>query len=119
RFPFFTVHFTVEEHGRRGGVEVTDVVMDLLVVPLVFAGFGVEGDDRGGEEVVAFAFRADPRGGVGGREGDLVRLRVDRSRVPERGAAVFVGAVVGPGVATRFLRRRGGVEAPVDLAGLR
>ena len=30
--------------------------MDLLVVPFVFAGFGVEGDDRGGEEVFAGAF---------------------------------------------------------------
>src|SRR6201999_720317 len=61
---------------------------------------------------------ADPRGGVGGREVDLAQLRVDRRGIPERGADVLVGAVVRQRVATRFLRRGGGVEAPVDLAGL-
>src|SRR5262249_30114730 len=44
------------EHPRRARrVEVPDVGVDLLEVPLVLAGLVVEGDDRAGEQVVALA----------------------------------------------------------------
>src|SRR4051812_43801718 len=91
-------------------------MVDLLEVPFVFTGFGVEGDDRGREQVFAFAVAAEPRRRVRGREVQHVVVRVDGRGVPDRGAAFFVGAVVGPRVAAVFLRAGRGPEAPFDLA---
>ena len=50
-----TVDLHVEEHHRRGRVEVPDVVADLLEMPPVLARLRVDGDDRVREQVVALA----------------------------------------------------------------
>src|SRR6185312_9951121 len=118
RFDLFAVHFAFEEDGRRRRVVVPEVVVDLLEVAVVFAGFGVEADDRGGEEVFTLTVFAGPRCRVRGGEEQQPGLRVHGRRIPDRGAAGFVGAaVLGPGVATEFARRRGGPEAPFLFAG--
>src|SRR5699024_8759914 len=101
RFHGFAVHFAFEEDGRARGVVVPEVVVDHLVVAVVFAGFGIEADDRGGEEVFTLAVFAGPGGRVRGREEQHPGLRVHRRRVPDRGTARLVRAraVFGPRVA--------------------
>src|SRR5581483_1345592 len=48
----------VDKDGRFGGIPIVEVVRGELVIPLELAGGGVERDDGGGVEVVAFAFVA-------------------------------------------------------------
>src|SRR5690349_10211018 len=94
--------------------------MHLLVVPFVFAGGRVEGDDRGGKEVVPGPFAAVVvRRGVRGREVDHVQVRVDGRRVPDAGAAAFPAVVVlRPALVAGFARAGDRVEAPFDFPGL-
>jgi hypothetical protein len=109
----------VEQDHRVGAVVVPDVVVDLLEVPAMLAGLGVDRDDRGGEQVVARAQVADVvRRGVPGREVQKAQLRVDGRRLPDGSAAGLVGVVVRPALVSDLTGAGHGPEAPVHLAGL-
>src|SRR5437667_297910 len=110
----------IEEHDRAGRVVVPDVVVDLLEVPDVLAGLRLQRDHRRAEQVVALAHRAVViRPAVAGREVEEAELRIERGRVPDRGAAAhrMVGAGR-PGLAATLPRPGQRVPAPLDLAGL-
>src|SRR5438132_11521872 len=110
----------IEEHDRAGRVVVPDVVVDLLEVPDVLAGLRLQRDHRRAVQVVALAHRAVViRPAVAGCEVEEAELRIERGRVPDRGAAAhrMVGAGR-PGLAATLPRPGQRVPAPLDLAGL-
>jgi hypothetical protein len=95
-------------------------VVDFLKVPGIGAGLGVHCEDRGAEQIVAFAHRAVViRPAIAYGEVDQAELRVERRRVPDRcpAARIMVGAGR-PAVAARLAWPRQCVGAPQDLAGL-
>jgi hypothetical protein len=108
----------VEQGGRRSEIVVPDVVMNELLVPELFAGAGVEGNEGVAVEVVAGAVGAVEVVG-GGAEGGVEDAAggVEGEEAPGVGAgAVFVGAG-GPGVAAGFAGAGDGVEGPEQFAG--
>src|SRR5207302_10555454 len=115
------VYFDVEEHDGARRVVVPDVVVDLLEVPAVLPCRGVDGDDRGCEEIVAGPDVAVVVGrGVAGREIQQAELRIDRRCLPDRRAAVLPGAAgLRPGVVTDLAGAGDRVAAPQLLASLR
>ena len=107
----------VEEHWRVGVVVVPDLVVDLLEVPAVLAGLGVERHDRGREQVVAAAHatvRVRPR--VTGRQVDHVQLGVER-RVHPTGASAELPGISFPGLVAKLARCGRDEEFPGYLAG--
>ncbi len=87
-------------------------------MPLQLAGVGIERDDRGGEQVVAFAIGAvvvRPR--IAGAEEHEVLLGIVGARDPDRAAAARIRIGLRPGVAANLARAGHGVEAPDLLAG--
>src|SRR5690606_2872753 len=111
------------------GVEVPFLGGDLLVVPAVFTGVGVERDDGNGEQVVAAlraACRRVPGCTVADTEEHEVGLGVVGHRIPGGSAAPQFPPVAGPGlgghahgVVLEAVGRIAGhrVEAPHELAG--
>src|SRR5260370_40613060 len=90
-------------------------------MPGVLAGLGVPREDRGAEQIVAFAHRPIViRPAIADCEVDEAELRVERRGVPDRrpAATEMVGAGR-PGVPAGLTRRRQRVGPPQDLAGLR
>src|ERR1700726_209909 len=94
-----------------GAVEVPSVVRQFLVVVFELAGIGIEGDDRGGVEVVArpralvLEVRARPvveRRGIGGAPPQRIALSVEGAGHPAAAAARL------PGLMTPSLLRLGG-----------
>src|SRR6267143_1809771 len=110
----------IEEHDRTGRVVVPDVVMDLLEVPHVLAGLRLQRDHRRAVQVVAFPHRPVVIGpAVAGREVEEAELRIERGRVPDRGAAAHrMVRAGGPGLAATLPRPGQRVPAPLDLAAL-
>ena len=108
----------VEQDDGARAVVVPDVVVDLLVVPAVLSGLGVDRDDRGREQVVALALAAvQVGGGVPGGEVEQAELGVDgrASARPERRPS-STRRCPGPRVVARLAGRRDGPEAPLQLA---
>ena len=82
--------------------------------------FGVEGDDRGGEEVVASDVRrrSSPARRWRSRSRSCSVFGFDRRRVPDAGAAAFVGVVVLRARSRgRFRPATGWCRSATDLAG--
>jgi hypothetical protein len=98
----------VEQHDRTCRVIIPDVVMHLLKVPDVFAGLGVQRNDRGAEQIVARARRAVIVGtAITDREVNEPQLRVEGRRVPDRRPAVRVLiAARRPSIGTHLSRPR-------------
>ena len=109
----------VVEQQRGGDVGVPDVVTHDLVVPAPLAGLHVEGEDRGGEQVVAVAqLAAEHRHRVAGREVDHAEVRVDGADEPHAAPAVLPRvAVLRPGLVAELAGPRDDVERPRHLAG--
>ncbi len=81
----------VEQHDGARRVEVPDVVVHLLEVPLQLAGLHVERDDRRGVEVLAGPLATEPVGSrVAGREVEEPEIRIDGGRLPDRRAAAEI-----------------------------
>ena len=128
----------VDQHGRAYGVEIPDVMGDVLEVADVLARLQIERDERVGIEVVARPDRAVEIGrGIADDEIDPLRRQIDRRILPHPAAQRLVGVAVlrqrrllGVDVAVhvapgRVLGRpnadgvlRDGVEAPDELAVL-
>ena len=86
----------VDEDRRARGVEVPDIVRDVLVVPLVLAGVEIDRDERIGIEIVAGANRAiQVRRRIADHEVHRMRLPVDGRRHPHAAAerAIEVAAL--------------------------
>ena len=101
-----SVDHGVKEHDWARCVVVPDVVMYLLEMPDIGAGLGLQRNDRGTEQIVAFPHRPVIIGSaIPGREIDQPKLRVERRRVPDRGSAGYCCAAWGrPGIAAEFVR---------------
>ena len=103
-------------------------------MPFIFAGIGIERDDRGDEEIVALTLTTDfvvPWGAVADADQYLVELAVIDDRVPYSAAAAELAPVAVPRCAGAFYDavrrcaiggcaggRWDGVEAPVEIAGV-
>ena len=92
--------------------------MNLLEVPAVFAGLGLDRDDRRRVEVVALAHGAVEVGaGVTRREVDEAELGIGGRRMPYGAAAVLPDLVVlRPGLVAGLAAARDRVERPHELA---
>src|SRR5215471_8706645 len=117
----------VEQHHRARRIEVPEVVMDFLEVPLVLPSLVVERDNRGREQVVALTDVATAiRTGIARTEIQHTQIRVDRRRLPDGGTAPLPGirnlriGIVrrGPTVTEWLAWSRNRVEDPDDLASL-
>ena len=112
------VDHDIGEHGRGGDVPVPDAVMNGLEVPDALAGFGVQGEQALGVDVVAGPVAApEVAGRRRGGDVDVAELLVAGHRSPDVGAADPLPGVVVPrlGELLAFLRDR--MEAPLRLAG--
>src|SRR5207248_2457198 len=56
--PESSVDHDIEQNDRAWPVVIPQVMVDLLEVPFVFSGPGIDGDHRRREQVVAFAYPA-------------------------------------------------------------
>ena len=109
----------VVQQQRRRDVRVPDVVAHHLVVPPPLARLHVEGEDRGGEQVVPLAeLAAEHRHRVAGREVDHPQVGIDGADQPHAPAAELPGIVVlRPGVVAELAGTRDDEEGPLDRAG--
>ena len=58
-------HFAIDQHAFVAGIEIPNVLGDLLVIPSQLAGIGIERDDAVGVQIVARAIaRVEIRRGV-------------------------------------------------------
>src|SRR5581483_5561204 len=94
---------------RLGRGVVPVIAGRLLIVPDIFAGVGVQRDDRGEIEVVAAGRAADlaiPRRAVAGADIDHVEVRIVGDGVPRRAAAAIEPVLAGgiPGLGRGLLR---------------
>ena len=130
--------FGIDQHRRADGIEIPNVMRDVLVVASVLAGFQVERDEAVGVQVVAGTNAAvEIRRWVADDEEDAVQLQVDGwvlpdaaaesfGRVAELGVGGFLSVdiamhIAAGGVVLRPHARRivgDGVELPELLAGL-
>ena len=79
------VDHRVEQDDRARRIVVPDVVVHLLVVPGIGAGLGVDREDRGAEQIVAFAHRSVViRPAIADGKVDEAELRIERRGVPDR-----------------------------------
>ena len=93
--------------------------MHQLEVPFAFAGFDVECNQAGAEQVVARAEAAvKVDGGAVGRNVNDAAFLVGRQRCPGRNVAGPFPRVVFPGFVAKLARSRQYVEFPQELAGL-
>src|SRR5205809_7713239 len=91
-------------HGNLGGVVVELVVRRELVVPLQFAGIGVESDHGAAVEIVAIAFVAVPVWSrISNTPIDEIQIRIIGTGDPNRRAAMFPRVSVRrPGLVSGF-----------------
>src|SRR6202044_1163737 len=114
-----TVDGCIEQDDRARGVEVPDIVVNLLEVPGVFACLDLQRDHRGAIQIVALTHRTIVvRAAIADREIEETELRIDRRRIPDRRATAhgMIGAGR-PGLAAFLARSGQGEPAPLDLAG--
>ncbi|MNM94739.1 hypothetical protein D3C81_1071560 [compost metagenome] len=129
-FARFAVNGQLGQDHVLGGGEVPGVAWRGLVVPGVFAGVGIDRDDRGKEQVVALGLAAPfrvPHRAIAHADIQQVEFRVVGERIPGRTAAAPLDiSVAVPGLAGDFhgfvLGRQLGVarhgeEAPGLFAG--
>src|SRR5438309_9985571 len=111
------------EQAFGGRVEVEAVVRHGLVIPDHFTGLGPERESTGGIQTIgAVAKGGVVRLGIPGADIQQVELRVIRSVLPSRPAAVLPRVRLGlvrPGLGTRFAGRGNRVPAPQLLPGIR
>src|SRR5262249_27550260 len=117
---WLTIDRGVEQHHRVGRSVVPEIVMNLLVMPAVLPGPGIEREHRGAEKIVPRTHGAvEIRGRIVSGDVQETQLRIERGRLPDRGTSAFPRVVVGgPGFVTRLARTGNGVEDPTQLAGL-
>src|ERR1700730_13477425 len=94
--------------------------MHLLEVPAIFSRFGLDGNHRDREQIVAGADTAVEIGPwVAGGEIDQAEVGIDRRCLPNGGPAVFPHVVIlRPGVVAELTRTGNGVEGPDQAAVL-
>src|SRR5690606_15582102 len=97
------VEVQIGGHHRADGVVVPGIARRFLVVPDVFAGIGIHGDDGGNEQVVTVvrvAHLAVPGRAVASAEVEQVGDRVINGRIPDGATATLfpVATVSAPGV---------------------
>src|SRR5439155_51531 len=110
----------VDDQRRRDFVPIPGVVRMILEVSLDLPGAGVEGDDRGGEQIVAGTLIAEPWAAVAGAPESQIGLGVIGTRDPDRRAApLMMVAARGPGLAAGLTRGWHRIGLPELLAGLR
>ena len=114
------VHGDVHQVGCGGVVVVPDVVVHGLEVPPALPGLHVDGEDGGGEEVVARVESAEvvDRRRVGDHI-DESQIRVGGERRPCGHVAGPLPGVVLPGVVAEFALLGDHVEGPEVLSGCR
>ena len=114
----FAVLLDCQKHRRGVQVQVPDVVMGDLEVPQIFAGAGIHGNQRVGEQVGALVVAAIA---VEGRRaerqiGNAAR-RIHRQQIPDIYSGNLLPAVILPGFVEFLARARNGAERPDQLAG--
>src|SRR5579859_126521 len=112
------IHGRVNKHALEGGVEIPDIVRDLLVIPLELAGIGIERDDAVGVEVGAFAGIAiEISRGIADAPIEQIQLGIIRAGEPG-GASARFPAIAGPGLVAFLARGGNGPETPGAAAGV-
>src|SRR5438552_240414 len=110
----------VDDQRRRDFVPIPGVVGMILEVSPDLPGAGAEGDDRGGEQIVAGTLIAEPWAAVAGAPESQIGLGVIGTRDPDRRAApLMMVAARGPGLAAGLTRGWHRIGLPELLAGLR
>src|SRR5439155_14828557 len=118
-FARLPVDHGVEKNDRAGRVIVPEVVVHLLEMPGIFAGLGLQRENRGGEQIVPLAHRPVVVGaGIAGREIDQPELWIECRRIPDRASAVHPGIALGrPAIAADFAGAGYRMGPPQDLPG--
>ena len=109
-----------EQYGGARKIAIPDVVVDALKMPEALAGFGVQGDEAVGKEIVAdtiCAVKIEGSGACG--DVDDAAVGVDGHAGPVVGGAGVFPGVLGPGVVSKFAGLRNGAEGPAEFAGAR
>src|SRR5262249_49655215 len=115
--PLFAVYTDIEQHWRRSGIPIPDVVMNELVVPDAPTGFRIETNDAVGEKVIAGPVATI----IVARwcfdwEIDVAQVEIGAHRCPNCSVAGVLPRITAPCIVAEFAPLRNRMERPQQPA---